>query len=574
MGAYKDCSIKEIMEQIYTKQILLPAIQRKYVWNEGRITALFDSIMRGYPIGTMLFWKITRQNQPECTFYNFICNYSEKDNYNNESVISPLKITGLPFFFLALDGQQRLTSLYIALCGSLEVKKPYAHKGTKNAFVKKELYLNLARRFKPDEETDDMQYEFRFLTETDAANRDEEHSWYKVKNILGDSVPDDQDRAEEEFEAAHPGENLQRSIFRTLYRVIRKERCVNYFEIEGKGMDEVLDIFVRVNSGGVVLSKSDLLFSTIISSWDGGREKVEELIKNINEKGSGFKITNDFVMRGCLYILDLPFKLKVTSFSKDNIAMVRDRWNDMADAFDKTFSILEEYGFCDATITSYNAIMPAVYYVFRGGKIDKAVKEEIKKYFIVAQLKQLFGGAGETTLVRTREAVSKALAEGKTFRMDIFDNIKSGTNKEFRLVEDDINGWLDEITYGTRQAFFLLSLLYDDLNFGETKEWHIDHLHPQKGFAEINLKAKGFSVEQIKTMREKQNKAANLQLLAGAKNISKNDAPLSEWIEDKHTIRFDPVKEIGGCTYSFDDFDKFFAGREQLMRQKLKEILF
>ena len=53
-------------------KIYLPAIQRKFVWKPNQIEKLFDSIMRGYPIGTFLFWDLEENNVNKYTFYKFI----------------------------------------------------------------------------------------------------------------------------------------------------------------------------------------------------------------------------------------------------------------------------------------------------------------------------------------------------------------------------------------------------------------------------------------------------------------------------------------------------------------------
>lgn len=82
---------------------------------------------------------------------------------------------------------------------------------------------------------------------------------------------------------------------------------------------QCIDIFVRVNSGGTILSKSDLLFSTIVSHWDKARDEIDKLLSEINKKGEGFKFSNDFIMRTCLYLLDMSVALKVETFKKDSV---------------------------------------------------------------------------------------------------------------------------------------------------------------------------------------------------------------------------------------------------------------
>lgn len=70
--AYKTYTIKNIIEMINENKIYLPAIQRKFVWKSNQIEKLFDSIMRGYPIGTFLFWDLEENNVNKYTFYKFI----------------------------------------------------------------------------------------------------------------------------------------------------------------------------------------------------------------------------------------------------------------------------------------------------------------------------------------------------------------------------------------------------------------------------------------------------------------------------------------------------------------------
>jgi uncharacterized protein with ParB-like and HNH nuclease domain len=49
---------KILVEKIHRREWVLPAIQREFVWSDGQICKLFDSMMRGYPFGTFLFWEI------------------------------------------------------------------------------------------------------------------------------------------------------------------------------------------------------------------------------------------------------------------------------------------------------------------------------------------------------------------------------------------------------------------------------------------------------------------------------------------------------------------------------------
>lgn len=188
--AYKGMSIRKAIRLINSDRMFLPAIQRKYVWDENRIIKLFDSIMLDYPIGTFLFWEVNKNmaNNMNYSFYKFINNYHERDNFVNPIVATPIEME-FDTFFSVLDGQQRLTSLYIALQGSLSLKKYKAWAINDDAYIKKELYFNIEKEpiknneeeCEDDENANSLTYEFKFLTE-DETNK--ENKWFKVKDIL------------------------------------------------------------------------------------------------------------------------------------------------------------------------------------------------------------------------------------------------------------------------------------------------------------------------------------------------------------------------------------------------------
>ncbi|WP_120864405.1 DUF262 domain-containing protein [Helicobacter pylori] len=128
MSMFLDKSIKEVVDELNVRYFL-PDIQREYVWlknaDEKKIEQLFDSILRGYPIGSFLFWKLQRKdiatsneqdnNKLNFQLYQFITNYDERKPHNEKIHIEQIKRDDL---YIVLDGQQRLTSLYIGLKGN------------------------------------------------------------------------------------------------------------------------------------------------------------------------------------------------------------------------------------------------------------------------------------------------------------------------------------------------------------------------------------------------------------------------------------------------------------------------
>lgn len=128
--SYQDKTIKDIIQDISGNKIYLPAIQRKFVWDIEQITDLFDSVMKGYPIGTFLFWKLQGDDIKPYTFYSFILHYDIRKPFNEKTAEPETKDEILA----VLDGQQRLSSMYVALQGSYAYKKPYARWDDDNAF--------------------------------------------------------------------------------------------------------------------------------------------------------------------------------------------------------------------------------------------------------------------------------------------------------------------------------------------------------------------------------------------------------------------------------------------------------
>ena len=570
--AYEKKSIRAIIENVNSRRVYLPDIQRKYVWADSQITRLMDSIMLGYPIGTFLFWKVKKTivNQKEYSMYEFIKDYHDRDMYKNLAAPQPFPIgSGDETLWAVLDGQQRLTSLYIALQGSISRKLPNKRWKNDDAFPKKELYFDLHSKRTDD---DDISYEFKFLAQEDASKNKNNKIWYLVKDILKYSAEDL--LTEVIIPNGWATDKTATKNISLLHTRIATDEIINYFEVEKDSIDSVLDIFVRVNSGGTVLSKSDLLFSTIVSHWDKARDEIDKLLSEINKKGEGFKFTNDFIMRTCLYLLDMSVALKVETFKKDSVLKIKDNWNSIRQTIKDTIDLLNEFGFNSENIISYVAISPMVYYRFKGGKFDAESKYELRKYIVIAQVKQIFGTASNSALTSIREALKAAPAE--LFKMSNFNSVRFTGDRKLRYTADEIDGMFDTYEIGA-YTFMLLSLLYPNLKYSQ-KGFHQDHMHPHTGFEEGKINdlvlSSGSVIDEDtkEEWRRRRNTLANLQLLEGRENKSKNATPLADWLkldENSENAKYLPE----GISYELSNFEEFMEKRQELMRNALKNIL-
>ena len=570
--AYEKKNIRAVIEEINSRKIYLPAIQRKYVWDDDQITRLMDSIMLGYPIGTFLFWKVRKSiiNKKEYSMYEFIKDFHERDVYKNPSAPQPFPIgSDEETIWAVLDGQQRLTSLYIALQGSMSRKLPNKRWKNDDAFPIKELYLDLHSQ-RTDEE--DISYEFKFLTQEEAKKQKDDKLWYLVKDIL--KYSQDELVTDLIIPNGWASDKVAMKNISLLHTRLVGDEIINYFEVQTDSIDSVLDIFVRVNSGGTVLSKSDLLFSTIVSHWDKARDEIDKLLAEINKIGEGYKFSNDFIMRTCLYVLDMSVTLKVETFKKESVLKIKNNWENIRKTIKDTVDLLNEFGFNSENIISYVAISPMVYYRFKGGNFDAESKSELRKYIVISQVRQVFGAATNSALTSIREALKAAPTD--SFKMVNLLNVRFTGERTLRYTSEEIDAMFDTYEIGA-YTFMLLSLLYPNLKYSQ-KGFHQDHMHPYAGFEEskiANLKLPdGSIIDDVRKdeWRRRRNTLANLQLLEGRENERKNATPLVDWIKviaNSENAKYMP----SDSSFELSHFEDFMDKRQKLMSDALKAIL-
>lgn len=570
--AYEKKNIRAVIEEINSRKIYLPAIQRKYVWDDDQITRLMDSIMLGYPIGTFLFWKVRKSiiNKKEYSMYEFIKDFHERDVYKNPSAPQPFPIgSDEETIWAVLDGQQRLTSLYIALQGSMSRKLPNKRWKNDDAFPIKELYLDLHSQ-RTDEE--DISYEFKFLTQEEAKKQKDDKLWYLVKDIL--KYSQDELVTDLIIPNGWASDKVAMKNISLLHTRLVGDEIINYFEVQTDSIDSVLDIFVRVNSGGTVLSKSDLLFSTIVSHWDKARDEIDKLLAEINKIGEGYKFSNHFIMRTCLYVLDMSVTLKVETFKKESVLKIKNNWENIRKTIKDTVDLLNEFGFNSENIISYVAVSPMVYYRFKGGNFDAESKSELRKYIVISQVRQVFGAATNSALTSIREALKAAPTD--SFKMGNLLKVRFTGERTLRYTSEEIDAMFDTYEIGA-YTFMLLSLLYPNLKYSQ-KGFHQDHMHPYAGFEEskiANLKLPdGSIIDDVRKdeWRRRRNTLANLQLLEGRENERKNATPLVDWIKviaNRENAKYMP----SDSSFELSHFEDFMDKRQKLMSDALKAIL-
>lgn len=576
-GFKQPITIKEAIDNIYNRYYLIPAIQRKFTWSSEQIEMLFDSIMRGYPINSFMFWKICDPKlKSDYKFYQFLTNYREffaDDNLDIDTA-------GVPDFEAVVDGQQRLTSLYIGLRGTYAYKMPRKWlKDNEDSIPTRRLYLCLSESVN-QEYDNQKKYDFRFLTSEEYMELSKKSTWFLVKDILDlDSLQ----KVNKYINDNHLQENEYASdTLIGLFSKIHKEFLVNFYLQEEQDSDKVLEIFIRTNSGGTPLTFSDLLMSISSANWKtiDARKEIKDVIDKVYEIGKpSFIISKDFILKTCLvlYVDNIKFQLK--NFTQSNVKLFEDNWSEIKKSILAAFTLFDKLGFNDKSFRANNAAIPIIYYIHSHNLADKINtplydredKEIIAKWLILSFIKSIFGGQSDSVITTIRSVLRET--KSKMFpAQEIMDAFKS-ESKNYSIDDDFITGLL-EAQKDSNEAFYLLRLLYPKLDY-QDPNLHQDHLHPAKYFlSDEKLNACGIPNEDIEFAKDDKNwnSVSNLQLLVWQINESKNDKLLAEWAKETG-VSNESMFLSKGTSLDIKDFKSFIIDRRKNIRDYLKKLI-
>ncbi len=562
MGMFLDKSIKDVVDELNVRYFL-PDIQREYVWlqkaDEKKIEQLFDSILRGYPIGSFLFWKLQKediaksdeQDSDKLNFqlYQFITNYDVRKPHNEKIHVEKINVDDLS---IVLDGQQRLTSLYIGLKGTRTLKKKNAKTNNPNAYEEKRLYLNLKHQPNMDNPEDNYQFEFHAKT----PENDEKHWWFKVGDIL--ELKNVWNYAQE-----HDLKDNRLELLETLNKAVHDKQLISFFEEKEKDLNKVLNIFIRVNSGGVKLSYSDLLMSILTASFSSDiREKMNELVDTLKDKGFS-NMGQDQVLKTCLLLIgkDTTFELK--NFNKKNIKEIEDNWEKITESIYNAAKLLENFGYAGYLGSAY-ILSSLAYFYFLNSKMNESDKEQALKFVRNAQITSYFTPSTDTKL----NNIANSMKDVKTFE-SFNHNLAKHQTSPLKITNDAIEEMMCSSSHAL--VFPILQILYPNLNY-KTTTFHIDHIYPKSKFKKENKKLD-------KDFYECGNHLYNLQLLEGQENSAKKDKDPEVWLKEEYKNER-AIEEYKKRNYidpnlklEWENIKEFRETREEAIIKTLKEVL-
>jgi hypothetical protein len=539
--------IQALVDMYLNRELLLPEMQRKYVWKQTQLRDLVDSVYRDYPSGSILIWET---DAPPRTKSPAV------EKRGQQPIGKQL---------LLLDGQQRITSLTSVITG-LPIR---IREGTtvKEKFV--DVYFNLDH---PEENSQEMEEipqfevgdivdakwedgafypgkisqisgkqfyivyddgsegwtdEVRSLSEESKKNLcfqiknkniENKPNWIPVTKLYKDGVG----AILRQLKIGADDANFDKYNRRLNQLYSRKDSYLYPIQIiRDKSYNEVTDIFIRVNSSGTRLRSSDLALAQITSVWSGSAQIFEEFVDKCIQQN--FFLDENYLVR-CLISIATG-QSKFDKIGRIPLKELKESWELTKKGISNTINFLKNNAFidCSAVLPSQILLVPLVYYASSKNLCGSSQTENGFLYwFYNAAIWGRYSGSMETSLDEDLSVFSK----GKPY-LHLVENIWKSVGKERKVDVKDIRGKGISNPY-----FFMMYVLarknrardletgdiinYD--NFGNNNKIEHDHIFP-KSKLERFLRDKVEDSERRRIINE----ISNMAFMTKKGNIIKKD---------------------------------------------------
>jgi hypothetical protein len=541
----KPRSIISLLNDVKNGSVALPDLQRDFVWSEPQIRLLLDSIMRGYPFGLLLFWETQFL---EVVYRDFVTDYSP-----GQTAVTKIKPKGKAMQ-MVLDGQQRLQSLYVAVFGSYDGRRLYFNvtSGPKGANEPSE------------EDPIGRAYRFEFWRD-DQPNRP--NRLVRVADVIRWPLQHEKDETRkltttigltgDEADIAEDNVKLLRAVMREEIIPVEVIDENVYEEDQATNIEQILEIFVRVNSGGTKLTRTDLMFSLIKTKWVAARSNFDALLSEVTKLG-GLGIDKDFLILALLTISDVPIDL--------DVSVIQGHW----DAMEPKFPVLEAalksaIDFCRDTdggrilaakLLRPNVLLPLAYYLSRRpkGSVPEDQRKPLRSLLYFLLFNEFLGGKSPNARVRyLREVFQKN--PGAAIPLDA---LLAEMAKRQRHTSTTTT--IDMLNWNKASALNIAQPTAARETLSWQAEPQIDHIFPQSTYRPIH----GDVVDDI----------GNLAYLGRLRNIHKDADPPWEFFKDVSDIELrDDFLIEDRSLLAHERFSDFVEKRRPVVLDRVRKFL-
>lgn len=497
-----DPTLFGLLSQIDRDDIVLPAMQRPFVWKEDRIRRLVDSLLRGFPIGALMLWKTSAVQRYRRLPRDVDTETPEVFTFETSSDASNK--------YLVLDGQQRLTSLFAAFKGS------YNHK---------RLYIDVLSGSPEGKDPGNEYYDCQFLSAAEAAsltaaNAGKRRHYLPIQELIKINpvhAASSAHKKAQELKLTEEETERITDIFIRCATILGNSKSLQVITVDEDPshvtpIEEILEIFVRVNSGGLVLQKSDLLMSLLDLKWNDIQPELQRLVRDINESRP-FSFTRDDVLKSLLLAEGAETRFDKLVTDRKQVEQLASRLPAYIPAVKKAWELLGCILLDDCRIYSerffrggHNALLPFVLYLAKRDGITGDDRRKIVVGIYLSIMSGVFSGA---------EARMGAFAKNKVSVAQGFplNDLAALVRREYGIKS------LDDVL--RRHLDLALNIAHGGITLDKNpEELQRDHIFPKS-----KLEKAGYSYELV-------NHYANFHFLRGSDNLNKLDKDPNDWFRN------------------------------------------
>ncbi|MCL1819727.1 MAG: DUF262 domain-containing protein [Oscillospiraceae bacterium] len=551
-------TIYEALQYIKNGKYVMPAFQRQFVWNTAQIEKLWDSILLNYPISTFLFWRVDDSNVTADTYFcKFLYDVTFDSKKSADSANYDLiRINTNNTDIAVLDGQQRFTSLFVSLFGTAKTRQKYTSRKTGSLDITKlVIELDKNKITTDEEEYNSKKYDIRFSDRTSPTH-------FEIKSILDEKFQNESTRTMAIEDAiskvSDNSKDYAKNILLTLHRKIFIEPLVRYTEVIDMNHDDALEMFVRFNSSGKPLKKSEITMSILEAYWPEAKTEFGHIL------GGSYKdFGSDFIIRAALMLYGDVAKANINRKIADNL---KNNWSGFKVALANLEKLLVELKTDISRFSGYwNVLLPILYYIYYNKDYINNIKA-VRAYLLRAIFFIYFRSGTTGKLQQMKTKINDYNGEITIEMLDGMNELSVTPGK----IDDVLNS-----EKGSRVADEVLYYLSTGW-VNSTIKYEQDHLHPESKF---NLHDKPHTVqpEDWRKWRGNRNRLPNLRYLEGIINAGKSDMPLAYYYDSltsENQAKFYEEAIIPhDVSLDIEGFDKFYEARKQLLAKRIRDLL-
>ncbi|MAM08905.1 MAG: hypothetical protein CML23_00285 [Rhizobiaceae bacterium] len=530
--------IRSILEKIDEKQLFVPAFQREYVWKKRDAKLLIDSMIKGYPTGTILTWDT---NQPP----------ELKGGHVYDPLQGAIKIL--------LDGQQRVTTLYMLIRGELP---PYytLEEITEDT---RGLHINVETR-EIEYYQRRMESDPRWVNLTSIFSKEK-----RARDVLKDIRGAGRELLREE-------EDYIDDTFSEVQNILDRDFPEQNIPIKAS-LREAIDIFYIVNAGGVALTDAELALAQISGYWPQAREAFKAKLDVLKKNGFVFKL--DFIVYALLAVLHQGGSDMRKLHSAENNENIREAWKKLdGQVLDYVANLLRTHAFVDHTqeINSIYALIPIVAYCYdKGCNLNQIEIQKMVKWFYYSQVRRRY----VSQLPQKLDHDLKIVANSPMPFDRLLDVIREERGGSIKITEDEFVGSavqhplfaLLRWHLKSRGAKCLTTGVGIHQPMGEKYKLEYDHI-----FAFSNLKAAGYGQQnrlRYQLAQELTNRAILTQVANRSKGAKETEAYLEGVVENQPKALALQLIPEDRELWQIENYELFLKTRRKLLADSLNAWL-